>query len=160
MEELLVMEPIIAYRLWLITYDGKRLSGAIFKFLWHEGVNFAQCMRIPWKHSAPEFHCVCGFYAYKTIEYCQREMPFRLDSVYQHVFGEVELTGKVVEHEHGYRSEKAQVRKLVLSPSHEHHRCKFELERIAEHYKVPLVNHDDYFYYRKQHWMFEEGGKQ
>ncbi len=147
MEELLVIEPIIAYRLWLIIHPKERLAGAIYQFLWYEGVNFARCAKIPYKHKAPEYHCVCGFYAYKTIEYCRRELPFPLrDGIYQHIFGEVELTGKVVEHEYGYRSEKAQVRKLILSLSHEYHGRKTMLERVAEHYKVPLVGYDDYFY--------------
>ncbi len=155
MEELLVIEPIIAYRLWLIIHPKERLAGAIFQFLWYKGVNFARCAKIPYEHKAPEYHCVCGFYAYKTIEYCRRELPFTLQGLYQHIFGEVELTGKVVEHEHGYRSEKARIKELILSPSHEFHGRKFELERIAGYYKVPLVSYDDYFYYRKQ---LERGG--
>jgi hypothetical protein len=54
-------------------------------------------------HAAPNAECTCGVYAHKTRKAAIRHAR----TIGGAVVGEVELWGKVVEHEHGYRAQYA-----------------------------------------------------
>lgn len=74
---------------------------------WDKGRIIARCEH---GHAAPSFGCECGMYAYKDAHlwskghYIQKE-----------VWGIVKFTGKIIEHEHGYRAEKAEVVAVYIS---------------------------------------------
>lgn len=61
------------------------------------------------QHSAPGWNCRCGFNAFKTLRSLLRYGNLDMD-----VAGRVELFGNVVEHERGYRAEKARILDLVF----------------------------------------------
>jgi len=116
-EEQLVIEPIIGYRTFNIVCINKRKKEFRLKGIgigdkaeyWKNDINIAKCLKNK-KHKVPDFNCECGFYIYKYkmdfIDYIKRlEEP---------IAGEVEATGRVIEHRDGYRAEKAKIKKLIL----------------------------------------------
>lgn len=58
----------------------------------------------PAKHDAPHIDCECGFYATKE----------RKDADAMHATFDVELSGRVIHHEKGYRSQKQRVLRVVI----------------------------------------------
>jgi len=145
MKELLVIEPIIAYRVWLVkielptsisAYDNDMSSATFFlsssgrfsDFRWRRGKHLATCKldKCPQK-DVPSFGCECGFYGHKgklNIVAAAEQVRFVIDITKRAsrqigviaqniIIGEVELTGKVIEHEYGYRSQFAEIKKLV-----------------------------------------------
>jgi hypothetical protein len=74
----------------------------------------------PLEHSAPGEDCSCGFYAMKElhphlvqlISFAQRaELDGRVPGRF--LLGRVELAGKVIEHDHGYRAARARIVELI-----------------------------------------------
>jgi len=155
-EELLVIEPIIGYRIWSIMDTKKsykiinrlRCAYSLLNYKWRKGINRAECK---YCDSIPGFYCVCGFYAFKNLNYLNEDNIFigGLRNMVPFIFGEVELFGKVVEHEFGYRAEKAKVRKLVKNKGIEKYLTDKEnnsINEIAYYYEVPLINYDEYIW--------------
>lgn len=99
-EEFWSPAPVLAWRSWRVTDHG--LVGA-WQALWSDDHMVATCDRLP--HHAPDWDCRCGIYGLK-------EMPV---SVEPGVTGIVELSGQVIEHEDGYRAEKARIKQLWLT---------------------------------------------
>ncbi|HET6791333.1 MAG TPA: hypothetical protein VFI35_07075 [Actinomycetota bacterium] len=74
----------------------------------------------PDRHRAPGEECACGFYAMKQLT---PEMLLGASSRHAHrvgsrsderfVLGRVQLAGKIVEHELGYRAERARIAELI-----------------------------------------------
>jgi hypothetical protein len=58
-------------------------------------------------HEAPDEHCSCGIYAVKSLN-----SP--LDLRKAHIYGEVYLWGKIIEHRYGYRAQFAYPKSFVL----------------------------------------------
>lgn len=120
------MNPIIAYRIWKVSSEG-RLSTAYRgngKWPWMKpylgwcdggdrsffthvtptgtaGKTYYDPPRPD--HDAPHFDCACGLYGYKSVK-CL-EQTFHTYSKGDCVLGRVALWGKIVEHEDGYRAE-------------------------------------------------------
>ena len=155
-EELLVIEPIIGYRIWSIVdkdnhynfTDRLKCSYSILNYTWRKGVNRAECK---YCDSIPGFNCCCGFYAFKNLNYLEEDNICigGLENSVSFIFGEVELFGKIIEHEFGYRAEKANVRKLVKTKWFEKYLSNKEnnlIKEIAYYYEVPLINYDEYIW--------------
>jgi hypothetical protein len=115
------ISPITGYRVWEVLGDGFFKSPNEVS-AWEEGRWMrATCARFLRRagvdpeaaHRAPAEYCRCGFYAFKSadrvIEQLERyrRLPSRRHIPY--VSGVVELAGKVIEHEHGYRAELARI---------------------------------------------------
>lgn len=108
---------------------------------WNAGVNSATCERyrmsggtLPtsFAHPAPQADCTCGIWAFKTPLRLLREFG-RTDineCVARRIFGVVELAGKIVELELGYRAQHARVVALAAPPG----------VKINESYGVPVQN--------------------
>jgi hypothetical protein len=72
-------------------------------------------------HPAPDEGCSCGFYAMKIPDAVARFTAMNEVHIYADhtdvsnsvVFGRVELAGKVIEHETGYRAERARIAELT-----------------------------------------------
>ena len=88
-------EPIIGFRGWdvsegyLVGHHGQS---------WKEATFLASCGI---GHRRPEWQCNCGVYAHKTP-----------DDLHGVVVGKVAMTGIVIEHEDGYRAERARIVEL------------------------------------------------
>lgn len=98
-EEYWSPSPIIAWRSWTLSDRG--LIGA-WRTTWTQSHLTAHCKAA--KHHAPDWNCRCGIYGLK-------EIPQLLDDK---IIGLVELTGTVIEHEHGYRAEEAKITSLWI----------------------------------------------
>ncbi len=106
--------PILAFRAW--TVEGGRLRGAVEPWA---GLSMeATCRTTGGSHEVPhtDGRCglpACGIYALKRAEAIGRVTGW---STAHLALGLVALTGKVVEHEHGYRAQRAEI--LALAVQH------------------------------------------
>jgi hypothetical protein len=126
------IEPMVGYRMWAYTIGGRRAQlhslGSLIPFLhplaksdWDGGASgwvFASCFLCG--HVAPDEDCTCGFYAVKLLSQLVPTVPLGIleYSVNQGVasgivLGRVELAGKIIEHDYGYRAERARIAELI-----------------------------------------------
>jgi hypothetical protein len=103
--------PVLGFRVW--TVHKRRLHGA--KLPWTSPTLTSRCLnRVPGEdmpHST--LRCgppACGIYATKTLESLQSQMPGHREGI---ATGVVAMTGKVIEHELGYRA--ARVEAVALT---------------------------------------------
>jgi hypothetical protein len=112
--------PIVAYRLWRVDADG-RLGSVAASATWPVGEWVEASCLIPrsGSHRAPSSGCSCGLYAVKTRRQLSnllaevasdRPSPIRRGLV---VCGVVELSGMIIEHDRGYRAERARIVELL-----------------------------------------------
>ena len=160
----LVIGPLQAYRCWRVEWQGKLpVLGSLFQpTVWPAAHPLrATCEKRPgslaaWfrrrffrpmeTHSAPTWNCECGVYGladFKQDENLELSPHFHqrgpLDRVIR-VAGVVQLWGRVVQHEHGYRAEYARPLKLLTVPSLARSRdAEGLLDAIAERYAIRLV---------------------
>ena len=116
------IQPIVAYRMWTyaLTKRGATLHSltcqGIRRCPWEDaGPDWvvATCTRIQ-GHAAPANQCSCGVYAVAPIpELLRHAVPFERGDGVGALMGRVELAGKVIEHERGYRAERARIVGLV-----------------------------------------------
>jgi DNA-binding CsgD family transcriptional regulator len=121
------IEPLVGYRMWQYARRSGRgrlhslnCSGRRWRFdscPW-EGAEsswvVASCtLHDRPSHVAPAENCSCGFYAMKTLEGLFWEMLNWMSAEDGKVLGRIELAGKIIEHEHGYRAEKARIAELI-----------------------------------------------
>jgi len=95
--------PFYAVRGWSVrdTLVGHQLYG-IKKKIWHRGQLYAECLVT--MHEAPEYTCGCGIYCYKDAKSWIRGDYYNLP-----IWGIVELSGTIIEHENGYRAQHAKI---------------------------------------------------
>jgi hypothetical protein len=94
-------------------------------------------LRWPDPHGAPDETCTCGFYAMKELTpelvlwaaSPRGEVPGSADRM---ILGRVELAGKVIEHEFGYRAERARIVELTPIWGEE-----IQIRGLAERIGVP-----------------------
>lgn len=96
LEEFWSDEPVIGWRQW--RFDGRFLYG--MRVMWPSAVLVARCGSCS---SLPGWGCSCGIYAAKSR-----------DLLGAGIVGRVELEGMVIEHEHGYRAERARIIELFV----------------------------------------------
>lgn len=116
------IQPIVAYRLWtyVLTKRGASLHSLTCEGIrpcpWEDagpGWVVASCTEMQ-GHAAPANQCSCGVYAVPSIpELLSHAEPFERGDGVGAVMGRVELAGKVIEHQRGYRAERARIVGLV-----------------------------------------------
>lgn len=100
---------IKAYRVWGWTLDSENnpaLTAVVWGTEWTGPVMVADCV--------PENGTANGDVTKHHGLYATKDLRDVLESYDGGVVGEVALFGRVVEHEHGFRAEKAMIRRLVL----------------------------------------------
>ena len=115
------ISPIVGYRVWKRDAAGLK---SLNDEPWHPGQPLAARCRVYSAgtvvahaeaahdaHDAPQADCTCGVYAAKSLEHLRSAGYDRYG-----VHGEVNLWGKVVEHELGWRAQLAYPKNLFLSP--------------------------------------------
>jgi hypothetical protein len=132
-------QPVLGFRVWNVA---DRLYGA--RAAWPTPEFTARCLRHPSgsfddtvPHTSGCRRPPCGIYAVKHIERLVDEvgLPSRGN---RWVYGLVELTGKVVEHDHGYRAKHARcVAAAVVSGGH---LIRIEGETLAALFRNPEVS--------------------
>lgn len=68
------------------------------------------------EQQAPHLTCMCGIYAYKEKPRLLREIG-KTNSGLRLVYGEINLWGKVIEHEDGYRAQFGYPKRLWCTPA-------------------------------------------
>ncbi len=132
------IEPITAYRVWRGDLF-LRLHSLNNETQWEPGRwASADCPRS--RHSAPDEDCTCGLYAAKDIDLALILAAGVLTSTSPGdsmpataIVGKVELAGKVIEHDRGYRAEHARV--VEILPIEGRSRLT---ESLAERFGVPV----------------------
>lgn len=130
-----LIEPIVGYRAWRYTTSdrGIRLfpvnltaDDVLKKSEW-DGAWVAWVTASCLSHVAPDEDCTCGFYATKSVDELAVFVPVidlqgacSLDDGSDGaVVGRVQLAGKVIEHESGYRAERARIAELIPTTTDE-----------------------------------------
>jgi hypothetical protein len=121
------IEPIVAYRVWLAAKNGRlhslNASGCWVPWGW----TVAKCI---WGHAAPDERCSCGLYAARALEMAKRIAAHCGDGA---VVGKVELAGRVIEHDAGFRAERARLVEVYPVQGSED-----VAARVAQRFSVPL----------------------
>src|SRR5919201_664846 len=119
-----LIEPILAYRCWrYVVMDGATrlfslgFHGASGRNDWDgswRGWVTASCPLSDTRHDAPAEACSCGFYALKSADEAAwhlfgRDAGEAVLKPQGSVLGRVRLAGKVIEHDSGYRAERARI---------------------------------------------------
>jgi len=119
---------ITAWRGWKIA-DGKLCALGMTGIWEPKKIVKAVCSKAPASsHDAPTKDCKCGYWSFRTMELLQQALDPYATSV--QVIGSVELWGKVVECENGFRSEFAYPKELWL--------LEEGLEHLSWTYGVPV----------------------
>jgi hypothetical protein len=84
----------------------------------------------------PSADCTCGVYATRRAP----DLIFASLSGIRRIVGAVELWGKIIEAEFGYRAQYAQMRALIDDGTVGMRSVRSGLATIAEDYKVPLLS--------------------
>jgi len=111
--------PIRAWRLFMIQTPFTRDNGEPYlispvqggTILYPNQVYKAKCLHH--EHDAPEFHCTCGWYAFKKRRDCRMYIKTA-------IMGEVLLGGKIIETELGYRAEQMVITKIYWNKGVRH----------------------------------------
>jgi hypothetical protein len=129
------IEPIVGYRLWYYVNLEQPQLFSLTRFAQHSPLSdwagaesswvVASCLiRDDAEHVAPAENCLCGFYAMSTLGrlITEAELPVLAHGLVTgvddskeegFVLGRVALAGKVIEHEYGYRAERARIDELI-----------------------------------------------
>jgi hypothetical protein len=128
-------EPILAYRSWRISNG--MLQSCTCDCVWHPRERMeARCNRNIRHTSVPNWDCQCGFYGYKSEEALAASgYPRTGDD--QTVQGRVALWGRVIDHDLGYRAERAYPQLLYLGGD------QFDevVRSLAERYAIECMPH-------------------
>lgn len=128
---------IIAYRAWVLGYDGLLHGMFMSDYKWLPGAI----------EHAPKVHPTWGegLHAFKTLNEAKQQYSCYSLTDLGVVFGEVALWGEVIEHETGYRAEYASIREIIALWSGLSHRSwsfKFwkpqPLRQLRRTYSIPL----------------------
>lgn len=162
-----VVGPILGYRLWWIGTDGllRSLNRAVDQVYPPRGVVEAVCGQ-GHREPPPALWCTCGIYAWRDLPPVQgreddgkaRRPAIAMDCVFvgprwAEAGGLVRLWGRVIEHDEGYRAERASVAALIsFEDDHVIEQGSFlgyyqspppwyvrTLREIAARYEVPLL---------------------
>jgi len=119
------VHTLTAWRGWSI--DDGRLAALGYDYQWKEKrARRATCRNE--KHPAPQMKCGCGFWSFKTLDLLTQAMANYTVDV--KVIGTVEIWGRVIECENGFRSEYAYPKELWL--------LEDGLESLSWEYGVPV----------------------
>jgi hypothetical protein len=129
------IEPIVGFRVWVYALHGSRaelhpmrsFGNATGPSPWdgaESGWVFASCAADPVDlEHVPGWSCTCGFYATKSLG-VPRLVPFLPKGILAlappcedgvergWIFGRVKLAGKIIEHDYGYRAQRARIAEL------------------------------------------------
>jgi hypothetical protein len=155
--------PLVGYRVWTLSVGpGRRTLRSMNGQIAHE-VNLDHPLghRVdPWltarcqmnDHEAPEESCRCGFYAVKSLFTLGGLLPFPAMAVALArttdraatflVAGRVDLAGKVVEHELGYRAERMRIAEFLPFGGTEQTVARFA-RRLGVPVGEPIPDPDD-----------------
>lgn len=126
--------PIVGFRMWSYTLSqvDAHLHPPMMRGDWStpspwEGAEarwvMAECAMVDTDPThAPAEDCRCGFYAMKSLELVpvfDVQMPNEDGVRVGTILGRVELAGKIIEHDRGYRAERARIVELIPIEGHE-----------------------------------------
>jgi hypothetical protein len=123
----IVREPIVGWRQWNFMYPHFLANlGNDTIYVPREKIE-ARCEQYstigtlvlgkdPSEQQAPHLTCTCGIYAYKEKPRLLREIG-KTNSGLRLVYGEINLWGKVIEHEDGYRAQFGYPKRLWCTPA-------------------------------------------
>jgi hypothetical protein len=114
------IEPLTGYRMWAYALTGpetglhsltcRGLGGCPWQGTGSSWVQASCTIDDDLWHISPSEDCTCGLYALPTLD---RGLPWVSNDGSPILMGRVELAGKVIEHEFGYRAEKARIAEFI-----------------------------------------------
>ena len=159
-EELLA-SPIQAYRGWVVNFipstyynvTGRYYEAPTFLLRGRYGMDWLPGQKVAAKcdvhgsrgrHTPPGPDCRCGYYAVSD-PFDPQLAPMRAGSGTLEVFGAVDLYGRYMKHQKGWKAQYADITALLVEPpsygnDDEYFRYKMVLEILSIDFKVPLVH--------------------
>jgi len=149
------IEPIVGWRMWMLRDNPRWWRRHVPADDWlrsfngrvwvpgerMEAVCFSPGLWQIFEHGeAPETRCHCGVYAFQNID---PFMPMLHEPVFELVFGEVSLWGKIVVHQDGYRARYAYPKRLWVDK-----RFPDRLKLAISTYGVPVSTTQDEEFHR------------
>lgn len=137
------IEPIRAFRGWKLLHftenDSVFLTSTSNGTIWIDGEMEAK--------ELPTLRNKSGVYATKDLEdsMIHLQQGIRQRSIPGIVYGEVDLWGKVIEHDTGYRAQYAKISTFYVRSSlpQIHDSNSLSTYRLAEQFGIPVVEHED-----------------
>jgi hypothetical protein len=147
------ISPIVGYRLWTYTISpgrvnlhsqncGSNLPTSVCPWeMVGTQWRVASCLRGE-EHLVPDENCSCGFYAMRELPWLLAQAPVPAsalgipgldDGDEGSVLGRVELAGKVIEHEYGYRAERGRIAEFIPFQGSEE-----DVARLATEWGLPM----------------------
>jgi hypothetical protein len=123
-DETLYPTSAVGYRAWRL--HGANLRPLVVSSPWQPGLNSADCDKE--EHQAPQHSCVCGLYAFHSLDQAQLAGG--------QIIGIVEAYGRIEVHHDGFRAQYMEP-KALYCPVERLHK---DARRAAERYQVPLVD--------------------
>ena len=125
---MILREPIVAWRQWNFMYPhflANLRQDTIY--VPREKIE-VRCEQEDHSEQSPHLTCKCGIYAYKEKPILLGEIRSEIRITYRHplappvsglklVYGEINLWGKVIEHENGYRAQFGYPKRLWCTPA-------------------------------------------
>lgn len=113
---------IVGWRTWRLLMPQPR-NGLLLQsvhtptFWFPESVHEAECLVERSLHPAPSGDCTCGFYSLKNTDFIDDPYTNVAGMNYSHmeIMGEVEIWGRIIEGEIGYRSQFAKIKSFSVS---------------------------------------------
>lgn len=145
-------EPIQAWRFWFISRDKdenslsssyyttwepyKALEARHLDYPGLDGFGFIKCIQSPCKIHIPYQKPGCGIYGFKTFDHliCYTNDYSKYVGM---IIGAVNLWGRIVEHQYGYRGQFAYPAKLVWSDNLD------QLKSLAKKYGIPYEENEE-----------------
>lgn len=114
---MILREPIVGWRQWNFMYPHFLANlGNDTIYVPREKIEARCGQEDHSEQQAPHLPCTCGIYAYKEKPRLLREIR-NIYSGLRLVYGEINLWGKVIEHEDGYRAQFGYPKRLWCTPA-------------------------------------------
>jgi len=139
-----ILGPLMGIRGWYI-HRGPEFSlySLITRQSWNIPEVEARCVRYRHDDISPSDNCSCGIYTYKIDENARNILCELLAIKTIDTIGIVYQWGKVIEHEKGYRSQYAKIKKLYI-PLQRLRERKVSINEVLRALK--FINVDDIFF--------------
>lgn len=114
---MIVREPIVGWRQWNFMYPHFLANlGNDTIYVPREKIEARCGQEDHSEQQAPHLPCTCGIYAYKEKPRLLRDIRNSISGL-RLVYGEINLWGKVIEHEDGYRAQFGYPKRLWCTPA-------------------------------------------
>lgn len=132
-----------AYRYWDKAWDWDKnpisLTSCYNSYRWEKKNKISLVSLKAMKLNSIPYHNKIGFHAFKTKAECLHQYT---GCNYLKFYGKVKLSGKVIEHEFGYRASQCEIISITVHPSQD---CAYHIAFLKKIIKKLKIRKENYF---------------